>query len=1231
MASEIIGDVGPAKTYATITAFLAAQAIIGQNLVSRDVFLTIECYGEIDDNPTINGWTTDATRYIKITVPSAERHNGTWSATKARIVPTADGDVITISDDYVSVEWLQIYPLGSAVGSIAIYTNNSNTTIDHCIIDGHGSAYTVGIEATSCPNSRIFRNIIFDCRLEWEGGIYHDGGAVTISQNTIYGCSGSNVFGIRSRTDLAVTAIGNAVFSCGTAFGNDGDWVAASGFNCTDAASAPGANNQVTKTDTDQFISVTAGSEDFHVKDISADLYGNSYNGQGSPYNIDIDGDTATRWDIGADEGVFGSASTSGSSSPSTSPSSSPSVSSSPSSSASGTASASASTSASSSPSGSASASPSGSDLNIGYEIKGSNSWSFGLFLYCNKIVLPEDSTLESITAYINNSGGGSRNYMAAIYGHDAINDLPQALIVSSGSQAVASAYDDWKTTAITPQFLTAGTYWIVIFSESSDVFFYYDTGLSASLRTSQNQEATFALPDPYTDAPDDQDNGKQWSIYATYAVSVSASPSSTPSASPSASSTPSSSPSASPSASTSPSSSPSLSTSSSPSLSTSASPSASSSPSASVAPVGYYIDQSDNMTLEPFVESTQPAKDGTLVDGTFFVNIIRITDCVADGIGDDMAIPVYSRFTPANSNKTKLFLERAAGGEDGLIYNAESPHELISALPRDTEIDGVFGHFVSMEGAEFRWDKTGSYPNRMYYVGYLTAYDMRFFQYETDTEVATTLHNFAIDFPTGSYINNDVEGDCSDDSRYWAWMVFGPYTYRPASNSWFFPCIAIITYDKTTDTILGTLDRAKYVAMGGTWTSADYPSAIPRPNMVDISPNGDRVVLLNGMAYVGNRDGDIDGYFDGTFAFDLDFTNPTKVAVDQGHSGWAWDLEGNQLFVSQNNRNDWIEATDINGAGMWRDPADANRWRGDLQIVFYTEISSYSNPSNFHFGRMPASHPGWSLLYSTSDYPNTDPGDNQIMMLEMVDRATRPARIWRLGHTHNRFNSYYAEGWAAISQDGQTVYWSAKWTQPTDYGYIETYKIDLPATWVTDLNGTGSGSVSGSPSLSASSSPSLSASSSPSSSPSASPSASSSPSSTPSTSPSASPSVSGSPSTSASSSPSASTSPSTSASPSVSPSASPSVSSTPSASPSTSSTPSASPSASASVSGSPSLSSSPSVSSSPSSTASASPSVSVSSSPSASASASASIPAEEDSLITHYTNLLIIQYRDGL
>ena len=68
---------------------------------------------------------------------------------------------------------------------------------------------------------------------------------------------------------------------------------------------SPGANSLDSKTASDNYTNLTGGSEDFHVKDTNADIYDAGTDLSGS-LTDDIDGDSRSQWDIGADEYTTG-------------------------------------------------------------------------------------------------------------------------------------------------------------------------------------------------------------------------------------------------------------------------------------------------------------------------------------------------------------------------------------------------------------------------------------------------------------------------------------------------------------------------------------------------------------------------------------------------------------------------------------------------------------------------------------------------------------------------------------------------------------------------------------------------------------------------------------------------------------------------------------------------------------------------------------------------------------
>ncbi|MEK7097798.1 MAG: hypothetical protein AAB906_03045, partial [Patescibacteria group bacterium] len=86
---------------------------------------------------TISGWTTDATRYIKIHTASAARHAGKWDDAKYRLAVYSDPSAIRNQVNYVRIEGLQInntHSNGSAIQAEQVGT--SDFQIANTIIKG---------------------------------------------------------------------------------------------------------------------------------------------------------------------------------------------------------------------------------------------------------------------------------------------------------------------------------------------------------------------------------------------------------------------------------------------------------------------------------------------------------------------------------------------------------------------------------------------------------------------------------------------------------------------------------------------------------------------------------------------------------------------------------------------------------------------------------------------------------------------------------------------------------------------------------------------------------------------------------------------------------------------------------------------------------------------------------------------------------------------------------------
>ena len=492
----------------------------------------------------------------------------------------------------------------------------------------------------------------------------------------------------------------------------------------------------------------------------------------------------------------------------------------------------------------------------------------------------------------------------------------------------------------------------------------------------------------------------------------------------------------------------------------------------------------SNYYTAEDVIDYTTPSLSvgDTYTEPTTGSTVTRRTDITS--LTPDLppdAMVVYSRFSPVNSS-----------GEYALVHGTDSTSAWVLRLSDNTIIHKLIdGDSVEIgELSEIRWDYSGSYPNRVYFVGAVTnANPMAFYYMDAinGNGSPTLIHDFSTEYPSGAKLMNDVEGDSSNDSRYWAWQIRGAY------NGSYYPLLNIITYDMQTDTILGDLGVGDVAA---TQNASSWTAEMPRPNMVEISPDGLKIITHYGRSYTGSPTGDFDGtYFDGPFAWNLDFSGvPTQVSIDETHSGWAWDSSGNPLFVSQQNRTDTFEACRI----------DTQDYPDSCVVFFDHAAVGYAG---VHFAQMPPSKPGYTLasfyvnapdewiaetayafpskikrgdyIYRASSgtsgtteptWPTTK-GDtvtdgtitwlnygyawaqNSIVMMEIDAIANNPTN-WRVSPGYNDYQGNYRdEGSAAISQDGLSVWWTGNLDDSVS-GHGEVLSVDLPSDWLSVLSG---------------------------------------------------------------------------------------------------------------------------------------------------------------------------------
>ena len=340
-------------------------------------------------------------------------------------------------------------------------------------------------------------------------------------------------------------------------------------------------------------------------------------------------------------------------------------------------------------------------------------------------------------------------------------------------------------------------------------------------------------------------------------------------------------------------------------------------------------------------------------------------------------------------------------------------------------------------EKHEIRWHSTAQHPNRVYYVK-----GMQFWMIDDVTRQEQTrklIRDFSSLFPNATKIYNDVEGDSSNDSDHWAWMAAHYGVSDKGSKT--FVVDAFIHYQVSTDQVhsLTPGDLAgTNLDIESKRTSFGY-----RPKMVEVSPLGTGIVIHMGRkwddaSYGGKGKDYVGTWFDGPHLWPLDFDHkrqaPVKISADETHSGWSFDQQGREMFISQNNRTDKLDAIAVTG----KDSGYEHR----LEVASH---KYFGWKMGFHYGKMPPSIPGWLFMSSYSKFPDLWAG-NQLMMIQLAPESKRPV-IWRIAPAYNAYNGQYRdEAPAAVNFSGDRIYFSSNWGGML--GHREVFRIRLPKNW---------------------------------------------------------------------------------------------------------------------------------------------------------------------------------------
>lgn len=319
---------GGTEDYNTLTLW-EADTDVDITGVGSDTLVIANCYdddGVLDDKDIdLNGATTNATNYRKITAPVGERHNGKvvtdgGAGSGFTLDPTvavvSNGSVIQSNDNYDVFEWIRIVDWAGTVftngngmtkttGTFSEFNNNIIHDNDGSINANYNGIYDVSFTSNNDYALLVANNMVINMTSNGRAArCFLLRASIHAYNNTAYNCA-SGGFVVEDRTpvlynNVAANNSGNDyVKGAGNDFAVESDYNAA-----TDAAGTGyGSNNIYNLIDDDTFVDIASGTEDLHLKTGSLLIEGGS--DQSATITIDIDNDDRPQgalWDIGADE-----------------------------------------------------------------------------------------------------------------------------------------------------------------------------------------------------------------------------------------------------------------------------------------------------------------------------------------------------------------------------------------------------------------------------------------------------------------------------------------------------------------------------------------------------------------------------------------------------------------------------------------------------------------------------------------------------------------------------------------------------------------------------------------------------------------------------------------------------------------------------------------------------------------------------------------------------------------
>ena len=279
MATTVVSTIGSAggRDYSTIAAW--EDDTDNTSLTAADEIREGHCYNDseflVTASIALAGATTDATRYRRLTAATGQSFADhadkltnplTYDVSKgAGIKTTTDYlELVVVSEANFRVDRLQIYNTKSGSGSArrGMAVSASGVTVRNMIVK------TGGCQVVNVSNTANIINSALISDDPNNNGLAFNVPATCGAFNVTIVCPSDATVGTANGV---LTSNANMILQNCAVFGAwtnrfSGTFNASSGFNATDHSSAPGSNNQVSLTYSDQFEAVTTAGQDFRAK-----------------------------------------------------------------------------------------------------------------------------------------------------------------------------------------------------------------------------------------------------------------------------------------------------------------------------------------------------------------------------------------------------------------------------------------------------------------------------------------------------------------------------------------------------------------------------------------------------------------------------------------------------------------------------------------------------------------------------------------------------------------------------------------------------------------------------------------------------------------------------------------------------------------------------------------------------------------------------------------------------